>query len=207
MEPIDKLTKIFSEFPGIGPRQASRFVYYLLHKGKQNQTELIEALKTLETAVKPCESCFRFFKSRANNNLCEICTSQNRNKKQLMLVVNDADLTRIEKSGEYFGLYFVLGGFVPILEENPEKRIRQKDLLSKVSKLLSQNELREIIIATNATPDGENTTDYIYSILKTVLHDSPVTISSFGRGFSTGTEIEYSDPDTIRHALKNRTIV
>lgn len=98
----------------------------------------------------------------------------------------------------------MLGGSVPILEKNPEKRIRQKELLEVVEKR-SKDGLKEIIIALNYNPEGENTLTYLSEILKPLADKNNLKISTLGRGLSTGTELEYSDTETIKNALKNRT--
>jgi len=116
-----------------------------------------------------------------------------------MLVSHDVDFENIEKTKSYTGYYFILGGHIPILEKTPEKRIRQKELLDMVEKRI-KNGLSEIIIALNYNPEGENTLTY----LRELLSPFSIKISTLGRGLSTGTELEYSDSDTIKNALKNR---
>jgi len=120
-----------------------------------------------------------------------------------MLVSHDVDFENIEKTHFYNGYYFILGGTVPILEKIPEKRIRQKDLLAVLEKK-AKDGLSEIIIALNYNPEGENTLNYLSEILKPFADKNNVKISTLGRGLSTGTELEYSDSDTIKNALKNR---
>jgi len=119
-----------------------------------------------------------------------------------MIVSRDSDLDAVEKSGAFPGLYFVLGGSIPILEKKPERRIRKDALLSRIEKLA---ELREIILALNATADGENTEVYLRSLLDSNATERKIEISVLGRGLSSGLEIEYSDPDTLKNALKNRS--
>jgi recombination protein RecR len=109
----------------------------------------------------------------------------------------------VEKTKFFNGYYFILGGTVPILEKNPEKRIRQNELLSVVEKRI-KNGLKEIIIALSYNPEGENTLTYLRQILQTLTEKNNIRISTLGRGLSTGTELEYSDSDTIKNALKNR---
>lgn len=121
-----------------------------------------------------------------------------------MIVSNDVDFENIEKTRFFNGYYFMLGGSVPILEKNPEKRIRQKELLEVVEKR-SKDGLKEIIIALNYNPEGENTLTYLSEILKPLADKNNLKISTLGRGLSTGTELEYSDTETIKNALKNRT--
>src|SRR5574343_954873 len=129
MNSIEKLTQIFSQFPGIVPRQARRFVYYLLTRANGTLNELAENIKDLKNDMAVCADCHRFFEKRnEKNNLCKICADPNRDHSLLMVVQRDIDLESIEKNGGYNGVYFVLGGSVPILEKEPEKRIRSKEL-------------------------------------------------------------------------------
>ncbi len=203
MDPLQKLATIFSEFPGIGPRQSKRFVYFLLTRSQGYIEELIFLLQELKKTVRSCSRCFRFFQlDAADGNLCSICRDTDRDTSLLMIVCRDVDLEAVEKSHIYNGRYFVLGGTVPILDKNPEQRIRSKELLSVVER--SKGELKEIILSLNANPEGEHTGDYVKNILSSITKPLNIQISVLGRGLSTGTELEYSDSDTIKNALKNR---
>jgi len=117
-----------------------------------------------------------------------------------MLVEKDADLDAIEKSGAYNGRYFVLGGTIPLLRLQ-ESNLRTKELVALLDK--NQN-ITEIIIATGAHPEGDMTAQHIRSLLDSNLKKRAFRISELGRGLSTGTELEYSDVDTIKNALENR---
>ena len=214
MDNIEKLIEIFKEFPGIGPRQAKRFVYFLLHKNESYVSELAKNITSVRKTVHTCDTCFRFFplnhwqNGRASTkgalaNTCPICQSDKRDKASLMLVSHDIDFENIEKTGSYQGYYFILGGTIPILEKTPEKRIRQKELLDSIKKKKKEG-LSEIIIALNYNPEGENTLLYLTEILSKELLDSKIKISTLGRGLSTGVELEYSDSETIKNALQNR---
>jgi recombination protein RecR len=121
-----------------------------------------------------------------------------------VIVSRDVDLENIERAHVHNGLYFVLGGSVPILDKNPEERIRTRELMQAVKSRAEKNVLKEIILALNATPEGENTSDYLESILREQTSQHAIKISHLGRGISTGTELEYSDSETIKNALKNR---
>lgn len=114
-----------------------------------------------------------------------------------MIVSRDIDLETIEKTGVYHGYYFVLGGTVPILDKNPEQRIRITELLKRID----QNNVSEIIFSMSLTPEGENTEQYVRSMVK-----KDIKMSTLGRGLSTGSELEYVDGDTLKNALKNRFI-
>ncbi|MFZ2523405.1 MAG: toprim domain-containing protein [Minisyncoccia bacterium] len=202
MDDISKLIELFKEFPGIGPRQAKRFVYHLLNKNSSYSNNLADLLKEVRASVHTCEDCFRFFPN-TNSKLCSTCNDKNRDSTQLMIVPSDVDYENIEKTKFFNGYYFILGGTVPILEKNPQNKIRQKELLSRVNKKIGGG-LKEIIIAVNYNPEGENTQSYLKEILSPILEKNKVKISNLGRGLSTGTELEYSDSETIKNALKNR---
>ena len=202
MDNTDKLIALFKEFPGIGPRQAKRFVYFLLNRNPAYANDLAKLIVELRKTVHICKSCFRFFPN-TDNAICSVCRDSNRDSSLLMLVSHDIDFENIEKTHFYNGYYFVLGGNIPILEKNPEKRIRQKNLLEVIEKKIKDG-LKEIIIALNYNPEGENTLTYLTELLSKTVFDSKIKISTLGRGLSTGTELEYSDSDTIKNALKNR---
>ncbi len=202
MNSIEKLIKIFSEFPGIGPRQARRFVYFLLTRNNGLTEELSKNILTLKNDVVMCSECKRFFeKKHSKATMCNICVDPNRERDKLMILQRDIDLEATEKNSGWNGLYFVLGGSIPILEKEPEKRVRKEELLNYIKKL----ELKEVILAMNFNPEGENTADYVRSLLKDIAKENNIKITSLGKGLSMGTELEYADPDTLKNALKNRS--
>jgi recombination protein RecR len=225
MNPFNRLTELFAEFPGIGPRQARRFAYFLLAKNEGFSKELASLVEEVRKSMKTCSSCFRYFQApprrmaaQANtsddewNNaftaskeesLCSICRDQNRDHSSLMIVARDNDLDTIEKSRTYNGYYFVLGGTVPILEDEPEARVRSRELSKRAGERCGQG-LKEIIVSLSLNPEGENTEQYIRNILKPLVETHQLKISTLGRGLSTGTEIEYSDKETLKNALANR---
>ena len=205
MDPINKLVELFSEFPGIGPRQAKRFVYYLLRHNNGYLNEISENISNLKKEIGTCSICFQYFQRKnTNQKLCSICSDSHRDESQLMIVSHDVDLEHIEKSGVYKGTYFVLGGVVPILAPKPEERIRSRELLALIKNRTEKNILKEIILAMNVTPEGENTEQYLTQNLTPIATQNSVKISHLGRGISTGTEIEYSDKETLKNALQNR---
>src|SRR3989344_3072269 len=205
MDPINRLTELFREFPGIGPRQAKRFVYFLLTRPTAYRGELASLVQELRNSTAVCGECFKFYIKRGGGSLCAICSNPDRNKSLLMIVGNDVDLENIEKSHSYDGLYFVLGGLVPVLESNPEKRVRERELIALIEKKIATGSLKEIIIALSVNVEGDTTASYLKKILSPIALPEGVTISVLGRGLSTGTELEYSDSDTIKNALQNRT--
>ena len=195
---IRKLKEYFERFPGIGPRQAQRFVYWLLNENSQFINELSGLLLELKRDVKQCGECFRFYTS----NECRLCQDKNRDNSRLLVVEKDVDLENIEKTGIYNGRYFVLGDIVPLGQTLP-KNIRLKELFSRAEQETKKG-LKEIILAFNATAEGDNTIRYLEKILEPLAKKYSIKISRFGRGLSTGTELEYIDSDTLKNALENR---
>jgi len=200
---ITQLTEKFKEFPGIGERQAKRFVYFLLHKNPTFSKSLSDEILKLKNEIKQCKSCYVFFPS-LNNNLCEVCSNKNTDKSLLLIVEKDADYESIRKSKIYHGLYFVLGGLIPIVTKETPKFVRLNELIKNVENKIKENTLKEIVIALSINPQGEYTDTYLREILAPHIEKTKVKISSLGRGLSTGTELEYSDNETIKNALENR---
>lgn len=205
METINSLIDLFKKFPGIGPRQARRFVYYLLTTDPNYLNQLSDKIKNLKKDIKQCSDCGRFFtnKYQSNSPQCLICNDPERDKSSLMIVEKDIDLDTIEKAKIYKGYYFVLGGNVPVLDREPQNHIRFSLLLSEIEKRL-KNGLKEIIIALSATTEGDYTTDWLIEKLRPLTEQVEIKISLLGRGLSTGSELEYADPETIKNALTNR---
>ena len=205
MNSIDKLIRIFSEFPGIGPKQARRFVYFLITRHESYIEEFKREITELRNEIETCVDCKRYFSKGTNNkNICNICGDSTRDNSQLMIVSRDIDFENIEKSHFFNGKYFILGGVVPILDKNPEQRVRLKELLNLVNRM-AENGLREIIMGLDANSEGEYTTEIVKNNLSSIVTKYNIKISEFGRGLSTGTELEYSDSETIKNALKNRS--
>ena len=195
---VDRLIESFLKFPGIGPRQAKRFVYFLAGEDKAYVDNLAKLILEVKSGMKQCESCYRYFnssKSGVDENLCSVCSGAGRDSSVIMAVEKDVDLENIERTGNFRGKYFVLGGLLS-LAGNGTAEVRLKQLFEKVQK----EKPAEIILATSATVEGENTNLYIERILEPLK----VKITRLGRGLSTGAELEYSDSDTIENALKNR---
>lgn len=203
MNSIEKLTEIFKEFPGIGERQARRFVYFLMFRNGSYADNLSKLVLELKKEVAQCKECFRFFIFKnEKNRICEICNDPNVDASILMVVEKDFDLESVKKSTVYHGKYFVFGGLVPIVEKDTKIHVRIEDLKEKINE--ARNNLKEVILAFSLNPQGEYTDVYVRAELKDLIEESGIKISSLGRGLSTGTELEYSDNDTLRNALKNR---
>ena len=196
MHSIETLSQLISRFPGIGPRQAKRIVYSLLTQDDIYLSSLSDEIRDLKKHIKQCVECYAYFYSNDPAEMTHpIMRDSSRDIKTLMVVEKDSDLETMEKSHLYNGLYFVLGGSLPVVEKDPQKKIRLRELESFVLKYNPT----EIIIAMNATPEGDNTADFLKEKL-----EGKATLSILGRGLSTGTEIEYSDKETLDNALRNR---
>ena len=135
--------------------------------------------------------------------MCSICTDQNRDRTKLMVVERDTDVQSIERSGIYNGLYFILGGTIPLLNTKESNKLHGGALKSSVDAQLTED-LTEIILGFSVNPDGENTSRYVETLLKEHIETNNLTITQLGRGLSTGSELEYADPETIKNALRNR---
>lgn len=208
MDTLSKLEEIFKSLPGIGPRQAKRFAYFLLTKSDFELADFAKNITELKKSVSMCSLCQRFFPIGNRvvdpiKPICSICSDQNRDTEILMIVGRDIDLQAVERSRAYNGLYFVLGGSVPILEEFPEQKIRQKELIARMEEMILGG-LKEIILATSVNPEGEHTAQHISTILRPYIEKHKFRVSTLGRGLSTGTELEYSDSETLKSALQNR---
>ncbi len=193
-------------FPGIGPKQAKRFVYFLLREHSQYKEQLIKALEDLKFTGKQCERCFRFYGDAHNTgkSLCDICASIGRDQSLLMVVEKELDLDAIEKTGSYNGLYFILGGLVPPLTDKPTEIIRIRELTSLIHSLLATDSIKEIIFALPVTDYGDNTQEYVQKTVKQIVGIDKVKLSHLARGLSSGLEIEYVDKDTFTSALERR---
>jgi recombination protein RecR len=197
MDHIEELARALARFPGIGPRQGKRFVYYLLSAPANERRRLAELVASLGKDVRQCSECLRFYNG-STALICNYCSDKTRDDALLMLVEKDQDLSAVERAGTYKGRYFVLGG---VLTLSGKGAIREKELLKIVEKLLKNN-LKELVLALSATSEGEHTTDRIRELL--APYRDHLKISELGRGLATGSELEYSDAETLRAALTNR---
>lgn len=204
MNPIEKLTELFEHFPGIGPRQARRFVQYLLASSPAVRGELSETVQQLGAHTSQCKKCFRWFvKEGHKGGLCSICAGTRREDGILFVVEKDADMENVERSG-FNGLYFVLGGTIPLAAEEPQKYIRMRELLKRIEEDATSKKLKEVILGLSATTEGDHTRLILQEKLLPLAQGLTFTLSSLGRGLSTGSELEYADPDTIASALSSR---
>ncbi len=203
---VEELSRAFERFPGIGPRQARRFVYHLLAVSEGDRSRLADLIKNIGLDVKQCIECLRFWSG--SGTLCNYCADASRDDSLLMVVEKDQDLLAVERANTYRGRYFVLGG---VLTLSGKGQIREKELVDRINARLRERlqdgsptnaPLREVVLALSATNEGEHTADRIREILTPLREHLKLTI--LGRGLSTGTELEYTDAETLSGALQNR---
>ena len=204
MNNLDSLIAHFENFPGVGARQARRFAFHILTLSPNDIQGIANLILTIQTTVVECMSCHRFFSRSGGSAVeCSICSDTNRDRSKLMIVERDSDIVAIERSNVYDGLYFVLGGTIPLLNSKEIKGLRSGALKATVETRVAQH-LSEIILAFAVNPDGENTSRYVETLLKDLTQAHTLKISQLGRGLSTGSELEYADPETIKNAIIHR---
>lgn len=203
MNPLDQLISHFEKFPGVGARQAKRFAFHVLRLEQTESSQLANLIENARTTVVECKSCHRYFTKRHTEALCSICSNDNRDHTRLLVVERDSDVQAIERAGVYDGLYFVLGGTVPLLSAPENSKLRSGSLKATVAARISEG-LSEVILGFSVNPDGENTARFVQSFLTEITEEKAI-ISYLGRGLSTGSELEYADSETIKNALQNRS--
>lgn len=191
---LAEFRKLLEKLPGIGPRQAARFIWAMLDFSAEEREKLSELIGVLDKNLTRCVECFRASKSSP----CSFCTiPSQRDRSKIMVLEKDSDLLNIEKSKIYGGLYHVLGGALDPLEDSAgATRERVKALYLRAESVKP----KEIILALSPTKMGEFTASYITKILEPLN----IKITRLGRGLATGTDLEYADEMTLRQALDNR---
>ena len=194
---IQNLVEVFSYFPGIGPKAAQRFVFYLLRKSTKDRTDLIGRLKALEN-IHSCSICHNF----SNYKICPICNDSQRDRSIVLIVAKPQDLMTIEKLGQYKGLCHVLEREIEVIEQANFTKIITNNLLVRLKK---NKEIKELIFGFDLNIKGEGMTLYISNLIKQDLElKKRLKLSRMARGLPLGAEIEYADEITLSDALKNR---
>jgi len=190
MSEFKQLIEHFKKLPGVGPRQATRFVLALMQKSKEELVGFGEAIVSLKDQIKICKQCFNL----ADGDLCSICKDDSRDKNLICVVEKITDAESIEKTGQFKGVYHILGGAI-----NPANKILPENLKIKelVLRIASKT---EVIVATNPGAYGEATALYLEEQLKY----RNIKTTRLGRGLASGTALEYADDSTLIDALRNR---
>ncbi len=194
-----EIVKLFQKLPGVGPRQAARFVIALMDKPEEEIQEFGKAVANLRKEISFCTVCFNI----SENHLCSVCLDNKRDQTKLLVIEKVTDLDSIERTGLYKGLYHVLGGAINPLDGLTPETLRFKELESRLAKISGKK--IELIIATNPNTAGETTSHYIREIFGSASwRKKGIYLTRLARGLSSGSNLEYVDELTLRNALEQR---
>ena len=189
---INKLIEQLSRLPGIGAKSAQRLAFHILNMPKDQVEQLSASIVNAKANVQYCKNCYTL----TDQEICPICNNPRRNRKGIMVVENTRDLAAYEKTGKYDGVYHVLHGAIsPMLGIGPDD-IKLKELMQR----LSQDDIEEVIIATNSSLEGETTAMYISKLVK----PTGIRVSRIASGVPVGGDLEYIDEVTLLRALEGR---
>ena len=194
MSVIDQLTGELARLPGIGPKTALRLVHHLMKGSKDDARRLARSVAELADRIRPCRQCGNF----SEHELCEICTNPRREATELCVVEEAFEVGAIERTGRYRGLYHVLGGRLSPLDGIGPDELSFSALLERIR--ASNGVVRELIIATNASVEGEATAVY----LEQQVRPLGPRVTRLARGLPVGSDLEYVDGTTIAEALAGR---
>lgn len=188
---INRLIAELNVLPGIGSKSAQRLAFHIINMPEAQVQKLADAMVSARQNIKYCQECFTL----TDKDICPICSSHNRNHKQIMIVENTRDMTAYEKTAKYEGVYHVLHGAI-----NPSLGIGPADI--KLAELLKrlQKDVDEVIIATNSSIEGETTAMYISKLIK----PTGIKVTRIASGVPVGGELEYIDEVTLSRALDAR---
>lgn len=189
---IKNLIDEFTKLPTVGPKTAERFVFYLLRQDPESLQKFAQAIAELKEKVVICQSCFSY----AESSPCEICSDSKRDSSKLCIVSETKNKAAIEKTNQYNGYYFVLGGEINFIEGVKPENLNIAKLIDRIKR----DSIKEIILALNPTLEGETTAMHLTKLLK----PTGIKITKLARGLSTGIDLEYADDITIANALKYR---
>lgn len=193
---LQNLADSFSRLPGVGPKTALRFVFYLLKQKEEDNLKFAKAVELLNSSISTCQVCQNF----SEKNPCAICSDRNRDQAVICVVAEHQDLPVIENTGEYHGTYHVLGGVLDPLHGITPDQLKIKELVGRVQK----NNVKEIVLALNPDLEGETTILYLTKLIKSFDKNSTIKITRLARGLPIGSDIEYADEVTLSDALKGR---
>jgi recombination protein RecR len=190
--PVERLITELSKLPSIGPRSAQRIAFHIIRGRQEDAFGLAEALREVKERIKPCRRCFNLTEAEE----CEICRDARRDPSTICVVEDPYDIGPIERTGEYRGLYHVLGGSLSPLDGIEPEDLRIAELLERIEK----EEIKELVIATNPNTTGEATAMFIAQEVK----DLPVRVTALASGLPVGGDLEYADEVTLGRAFAGR---
>ncbi|HBW74012.1 MAG: Recombination protein RecR [Candidatus Magasanikbacteria bacterium GW2011_GWA2_45_39] len=189
---IQQLIEAFQLLPGVGPKTAERYAFYLVRTGNDEITEILDALNKVRASIVQCAQCFNF----AEISPCEICSSPKRDKTIVCVVSHSADVVALEKTGSFNGVYHILGGTLNAIEGVRPEHLKIKELTARAR----QGVAKELIIALNADMEGETTSLYLVKLLQPL----GIRLTRLARGLPMGSDIQYADELTLANALNDR---
>ena len=192
--PIAKLIESFTKLPGIGIKTATRLAFYTIGMSDEDVNNFAKNLLAAKRELTYCSVCGNL----TDDDPCNICTDESRDRSTVLVVEDSKDVSAMEKIQEYHGLYHVLHGLISPMNGIGPDDINLKSLLTR---LRDNSDIHEVIIATNATADGEATAMYISRVLK----PAGITVTRLASGLAVGSDIEYADEVTLLRAIENRT--
>lgn len=185
---IDKL----SYLPGVGPKTAERYAFYLLNKNEDQLNDIAQTISHLKQNIKVCQECLAI----AESSPCPICLDDNREKDIICIVENIQDLIAIEQTKQYNGKYFILGGLINMIDKVGPENLN----IPALSKKIKNDQITEMVIALNFTLEGETTALYLQKLFK-----DKIKITRLAKGLPAGSDLEYADASTLKNALKYRS--
>ena len=191
---IQKLINELSKLPGIGPKTAERLTFYLLRSSDHDVKSLGEAVSNLKDKIKFCSVCFNL----ADNDPCLICDNPQRDKSVVCVTEEPLDVLALEKTRAFNGVYHVLGGIISPIEGIGPENLRIRELLKRVKE--NKGKIKEIILATNPSLEGEATAMYIHKLLSPL----GLKVTRIARGLPVGGDLDYADEDTLGKAIEGR---
>ena len=190
--PIEDLIKRLNRLPGIGSKTAQRLAYYIIGLDETEVRDLAEALISAKNNTVECSICMNY----ADSDPCEICSNKNRDDSIICVVESPNDVDAMERSLSFRGKYHVLHGVISPLKGKTPEDVTIKELIKRIE----EGDIKEVIVATNPTVDGDATARYI----KNILEDYDIIVSRIGYGLPVGGDLEYYDEITIQTAMENR---
>lgn len=194
MPVIDHLAREFSRFPGIGPKTAQRLVYHLMKRPKEDAYRLSQAIRDLADRIRPCAVCGNFSEAEE----CDVCSDTGRDTTVVCVVEEAYEVGAIEKTGQFKGLYHVLGGHLSPLDGVGPDELNLQTLVDRIND--AAGSVTEVIVATNASVEGEATAVYLESTIRPL---GP-RVTRLARGIPVGSDLEYVDGTTLAEALSGR---
>ena len=191
-KPLAKLVGELEKLPGIGPKSAQRLAFHILRSSDEEARRLAESITEVKSQITLCPVCFNF----TDKEVCEICRDPKRDRSVICVVAEPRDLVAMEKTNEFKGLYHVLGGVISPMDGIGAEMLKVRELIQR----LSQDDVKEVILATNPTIEGDTTSMYLAKLIK----EFGIKVTRIAHGMPVGGDLDYADQATLIQALEWR---